>query len=571
MKREKFPVYKVDYIFNKFNGKLINKPNLIYSYIEINYPCRLDAMAINPSAVCYNSDMIFTPGEVVISTKKYINVKIKKTNDVDSITIGESTKRKCLVKHAYYLMKKVLRFSDSLHIDVDDSDIPKHCGFGSSSSLIAAVSTAINEMYNNPISKKDLIKYLASNHGEEISDNNENELKMVQCIGGGATNGLTEEGIIIIAGQATTIAKTKYTGKILIGIPNDFKIKDANYLMEKEEENLYKFKKTGDKYSKIIAYDMLHRALPEINNGEIDSLSDIVFDYRFNMGSIDNCSFVYDKLNNLAKEIRVLYEEKKCKMLGLSSVGPAFFVITNNCNDYKYCKQFFKKLDLKIFETEINNDYYKIENKIIYDGNNFWCDKSTRSSFENRPCSKYITNEIDKIVTKNMRCIDIGCGGGRYARYLNNIQADVLAIDKYPNMSVSLHKDKIRFLKAPFDNIPCKDEICDVILSIGVIHNAICINEYKKAVKEMYRLLFKNGKLIFSVFTNDIITSDLTETEQYCYNIKNRPPMVLLPKEMINKIFEDVGFTIDKVIDEHVTYVGDNGARYVYSFVASKN
>ena len=35
-------------------------------------------MAINPGAVCYNDDTIFTPGEVVISTKQYIKVCIKK-------------------------------------------------------------------------------------------------------------------------------------------------------------------------------------------------------------------------------------------------------------------------------------------------------------------------------------------------------------------------------------------------------------------------------------------------------------------------------------------------------------
>ena len=33
-------------------------------------------------------------------------------------------------------------------------------------------------------------------HGEEITDENEEELKLVQCIGGGATNGLTGDGIM---------------------------------------------------------------------------------------------------------------------------------------------------------------------------------------------------------------------------------------------------------------------------------------------------------------------------------------------------------------------------------------
>ena len=203
--KEKFPTIKAGYIFNKFKG---NKKIVFLSKktVEIDYPCRLDAMAINPAAVCYNDSMVFTPGEVVISVKKYIHVKVKVLKENGGILkISNKTKRKVLVKHAYLLMCKALNVNPSLEITVIDKDIPKHCGFGSSSSTIASVAAAINELYNCPIDNKDLIKYLASNHGEEISDDDEDNLKVVQCIGGGATNGLTNEGIIVIAGKSTTI------------------------------------------------------------------------------------------------------------------------------------------------------------------------------------------------------------------------------------------------------------------------------------------------------------------------------------------------------------------------------
>ena len=130
MEVKRFPIYKYDYIFNKFNSKLVNNVKLCYESIEINYPCRLDAMAINPSAVCYNDSMVFTPGEVVISAEKFINVKVKVMDADKKLEIGENTKRKVLVKHAYALMKDVLKFDDALYIDVDDKDIQKHSGFG---------------------------------------------------------------------------------------------------------------------------------------------------------------------------------------------------------------------------------------------------------------------------------------------------------------------------------------------------------------------------------------------------------------------------------------------------------
>lgn len=112
--KEKFPIIKAGYAFNKFKGKLRNTPILKSKLMEINYPCRLDAMAINPAAVCYNDTMVFTPGEVVISLNKFINVKIRViSREGGLIKISDRTKRKVLVKHAYLLMCKALNVNPS--------------------------------------------------------------------------------------------------------------------------------------------------------------------------------------------------------------------------------------------------------------------------------------------------------------------------------------------------------------------------------------------------------------------------------------------------------------------------
>lgn len=563
---DRFPKYRYDYIFNEYSGAKVNECKLKREGLILKYPCRLDAMAINPAAVCYNESMVFTPGEVVISTKKYIVVTIKKIeNPEEKLIISKKTRRKVLVKHAYSLMKSVLKFNESFYIDVNDEEIPKHCGFGSSSSTIAAVASAINEVYGCPISNEDLIKYLASNHGEEISDTDEDNLKMVQCIGGGATNGLTPSGIIIIAGKATVISKMNYDAKIIIGVPKDFEVKDANYLMEKEEENLYKFKKTGDLYSEKIAYELLHKALPGLANGSIKELADVVFDYRFNMGSIENCSFVYDKMILQADKIRELYENHMCEFLSLSSVGPAYFALVKNEEQLIECKKKFEELDMNVMISEVNNETYivdDIENDI------FWNKDETRSQFQNKDVSKYITDEIDKLDI-NDKVIDIGCGGGRYSRYVKDKKMFVVALDKYSSMSQSLIDDNIPFIQGCFDNLPIQENMFDVILSIGVIHNAVTINEFEKAISEMYRILKKNGKVIFSVFTDDVITNDLTYIGNSKYEINGRQPMILLSKQQINDLFDKYGFEIIKNIDEHITDVG-SGKRNVYTILLKK-
>lgn len=561
----KFPKYRYDYIFNEYCGKEINESKLLKNGLIVKYPCRLDAMAINPAAVCYNDSMVFTPGEVVISTKKYIIVTIKRIESKNELIISKNTKRKVLVKHAFQLIKSVLKFNESFYIDVNDDGIPKHCGFGSSSSTIAAVACALNELYGCPITNDDLIKYLASNHGEEISDDDEDNLKMVQCIGGGATNGLVKSGIIIIAGKATAIAKMDYEGKIIIGVPKDFELKDANYLMEKEEENLYKFKKTGELYSEKIAYNLLHKALPDMINGSIKELADIVFDYRFNMGSIDNCSFVYPNMINQAKQIRKLYEKNKCEFLALSSVGPAYFAIVKNDKQLDECTRVFNDLNMNIMVTEVNNETYIVSD---IEDNAFWNKVETRNQFQNRSVSKYITDEIDEL-DSNLKVIDIGCGGGRYSKYAKQRGMFVVAVDKYSNMATSLSEDNISFIQGCIDNLPIQDNMFDVVLSIGVIHNAVTLEEYEKAISEMYRILKRNGQIIFSVFTNDVITDDLTFVGNSRYEINERQPMILLSKEEINSLFNKYGFKIIKSVDEHITDVG-SGKRNVYTLLLKK-
>lgn len=563
---ESFPIIKAGFIFNSYPRKGNLYPLLKYNSIEINYPCRLDAMAINPAAVCYNSEMVFTPGEVVISLKKYIHVSIKVISETGGeLKISDKTRRKSLVKHAYLLMCDALEVSPSLEIEVLDNDIPKHVGFGSSSSTIASVAAAINELYSKPIPDEELIKYLASNHGEEVSNSDEDNLKVVQCIGGGATNGLTEEGIIIIAGRSTKIAKMKYDGEVLIGIPNDFVEKDAKLLMELEEKNLYKFKETGDKYSEHIAYELLHKALPGMVNGSIKELADIVYDYRFNMGSNENCSFVYDGLVELGDKLRCLYENNNCEFLALSSVGPAFFVIVNSKKQKDVCMKKMKELDMKVYETSICNTKYQVLNSTS--SKCYWKDKETNKSFQERKPSKYITKELDKLELKGKNSIDIGCGGGRYSRYLLELGSRVLSVDKYPEMIGDI--DNINFIKANMDNIPVKDNSYYLALSIGVIHNSVTIDEFDSSLKEIYRVLKPNGICILSVFTNDVITSDLEEYKEFLYRVKDRPPMVLLPKDEINKKVKETGFSNFKEIDSHITDVG-SGERYVYTILLKK-
>ena len=98
------------------------------------------------------------------------------------------------------------------------------------------------------------------------------------------------------------------------------------------------------------------------------------------------------------------------------------------------------------------------------------------------------------------------------------------------------HSLNINFVNCLMNNIPVVDNSYYLALSIGVIHNSVTVSEYVSSLKEIYRILEKDGYCIFSTFTNDVITDDLIKTGEDTYQIKNRPPMVLLSKSKVKEI-----------------------------------
>lgn len=359
-----FKKYPVGTVFNPISKNFENlKPN--YRSVSIIFPSRLNAMAIDPSKIVTNENMVFTPGEIVFSVQIYKKVTITLHDNNQTIVISKDARRKPLIQHSAMIMQKALRVEDGIYIEVDNKDERPHYGFGSSSSLIAAVACGINELYGKPVNTQDLVKYLAQNHGEEISDR-EDSIQQVQCIGGSAASGMFQGSLLMIAGQSQIIKtmNVPHDYKAIIGVPQDFQPKDATVLMAEEEKNLSRFLQTGKRYGKEIAYRILHEVLPAMNGKDLIPIGNLIFDYRFKMGSIRNCSFVYPKITTLAKRLVYVKTDGLAEVLSLSSVGPAFFAITKKCGD---CLEAFKNVGLASFVVNLENDTYKV----ISRGNSF--------------------------------------------------------------------------------------------------------------------------------------------------------------------------------------------------------
>lgn len=201
----------------------------------------------------------------------------------------------------------------------------------------------------------------------------------------------------------------------------------------------------------------------------------------------------------------------------------------------------------------------------------FWGKKEIIKEFSSRSVSLYIKVVLDKILSegKFKHFIDVGCGGGRYSKYLKEHMVDVVAVDRHPEIAIALKKEGVPFVKADMTKLPFRNDQFDVLLSIGVLHNALSKKELCEAIVEGSRVLKKGGLFLCSIFTSDLIGKDLNYQKDGFFLINNFLPMVLLPINTIDNYFFLAGMNKLQNIDEHITNVG-TGERYVYTALYQK-
>jgi predicted sugar kinase len=353
---KKISVFRVGKIFNPLSRKVsVNKA--IFQKVRLEFPSRLNAMALDPSKITNNNSFKYSAGQITFSIDlcKEITASILPQERICRVT--ERSQRASLIKHVCALMRAALGFNEGILIDVDNKEELKHVGLGSSGSLAGGVAVAINELYGCPLAKEEILRYLAQNYGEEI-ENSPGFLAPVQCVGGSIATGLWEGSMILIAGENEVIKATYFDDyDVVMGIPKDFKNISSEKALAKELEHMGDFVDCGRKYSAIIAYQILHKVLPAMNRKDLKTIGDVIYDYRFNMGSIKNCSFIYPNLSEITQRLSFLKIKGITDVLSISSVGPLVFAITKRKND---CISAFTKEGLNVYSTKLRKEPYRV-------------------------------------------------------------------------------------------------------------------------------------------------------------------------------------------------------------------
>lgn len=159
--------------------------------------------------------------------------------------------------------------------------------------------------------------------------------------------------------------------------------------------------------------------------------------------------------------------------------------------------------------------------------------------------TEFIENtQIDSVI------LDMGCGNGRNMMYKRNI----IGIDNCEQFVNICKKKGLNVLPSDIVSTPFTLESFDYIINIAVFHHLENNCRRKKCLKEMYRLLKKNGEILISVWSKNQPEKTKKKFENYGDNYvywkKDKEVYkryyYIFQLEEIKKLFEEIGFKIKK-------------------------
>lgn len=156
--------------------------------------------------------------------------------------------------------------------------------------------------------------------------------------------------------------------------------------------------------------------------------------------------------------------------------------------------------EINIFSVSGGN----IDKKVVNDFGEEWLKFHDFSDDLIKKAGEEYFDIIDeKIVNKNTYAIDIGCGTGRWTKYLSSKAGFIEAVDPSNAIFAAdklLRKIKnVRLTKASVDTLPFADETFDFAMSIGVLHH---IPDTQQAMKDCVKKVKKGGHFYVYLYYN---------------------------------------------------------------------
>lgn len=156
--------------------------------------------------------------------------------------------------------------------------------------------------------------------------------------------------------------------------------------------------------------------------------------------------------------------------------------------------------EINIFATAGIN----IDEKVVNDFGEEWLKFNEFTEKDLKKTGDEYFDIIDeKIINKETYAIDIGCGTGRWSKYLSGAAGFIEAVDPSQAIFAAAKQlsgiENVRLTKASIETLPFKDETFDFAMSVGVLHH---IPDTMKALKDCVKKLKPGGYFYVYLYYN---------------------------------------------------------------------
>jgi ubiquinone/menaquinone biosynthesis C-methylase UbiE len=208
-----------------------------------------------------------------------------------------------------------------------------------------------------------------------------------------------------------------------------------------------------------------------------------------------------------------------------------------------------KKSINSIFVADKQIDCFLIDDKNIDDKtvNSFGEEWTKFSDFSEKEIQtlgdEYFDIVTSEHINKNSVVLDMGCGTGRWTKYLSSKVKFVEAIDPSDAILSAAHllknEKNVRISKAGSESIPFEDNTFDFVFSLGVLHH---IPDTQQAMQMCVNKLKKDGYFLVYLY----------------YSLDNRGVFynfTFLLSNLVRKLISSMPANLKKVLCDFIAYV----------------
>ncbi|MFZ2560028.1 MAG: hypothetical protein WAW91_00090 [Candidatus Nanoperiomorbaceae bacterium] len=334
-------------------GEFINPPKQIIKVklgekrrIQLRSPARIDFGVLDHSALKFTDSNDYKAGEMLFACDQYFSVEVEL---IEKPNINIVSERKALMMHVAMMMKEATDYKGGFNIKTHDIEY-KHLGLGSSAVSMNTVAIAINKLFGDVFSMRELRDLISYNYVEE-SDIKPDKL-FPGTTTGGAFNSTVNGGFCITSSGCELIFHKDIPEDMIfvMGMP---KTKNLGPESSKTEANIINWARHNERVNGAkTALWILTEIMPSFVAGDFTKVGEAFYNFTFFGEKAMQMLFHRQDLAG------TLFELKEAGLEGgtMSSAGPTLVVFTQNERKAKIAEDIFAKRGFeKVFRVKGDN------------------------------------------------------------------------------------------------------------------------------------------------------------------------------------------------------------------------